>query len=556
MNRDRSTRFFPVLVAGVAAAFALLWRVLTFAGFNNDHYVNVARAQQMVLGDWVVRDFVDPGMPLTYAVSAAARWLWGSSLGVEVWLIAVAFAVGAALTTLSAARLSGSAGFALTLGILGVLINPRSFSYPKVALYAGAALIMGSVARSPTTVRLAALALVTAIAFLFRHDHGLFIGLGSALTIGQAASAAGWRAAVRPLAIWFLLLMAYLAPWAIYVAAYEGHFHYWASALAFSRTEAAESGLRTLPGFQFSAGHASDNALSFLFYCFHATPVVALGLLWRRRSQEAWLGERAVISALAVMGMVVNLTFMRGSLSGRVPDAFVLDGLLLAWMFGRVRHLARDAARRWGTAAMLALTVAVSVAIYWGADVHEQLGRSGALDGSDAVGQRIADLRIRLGKRLPERDHVPSRYSRALLPFLAYVERCTAPADRLMVTGLFPEIYVLANRRFAGGHIAFWPPYYSTPAEQEQAIARLLRQSVPFVILVNQVAEEVRRQMPRVWTFVETRYEPMAQIEVPETAGVRIMVEKNRRVRSVDPSTGWVCFTAVLEPGARGLEPR
>ena len=197
MNSDRATRFFPVLVAGVAAAFALLWRVLTFAGFNNDHYVNVARAQQMVLGDWVVRDFVDPGMPLTYAVSAAARWLWGPALGVEVWLIAVAFAVGAALTTLSAARLSGSAGFALTIGDARGAHQSAVLQLPEGRALRRCAPLMGLVARSPTTGRLAALAFVTAIAFLFRHDHGLFIGLGSALTIGLAASAAGWRAAVK-----------------------------------------------------------------------------------------------------------------------------------------------------------------------------------------------------------------------------------------------------------------------------------------------------------------------------------------------------------------------
>jgi hypothetical protein len=33
------------------AGATLAWRVLSFAGFNNDHYIYLAGAQQMVLGD-------------------------------------------------------------------------------------------------------------------------------------------------------------------------------------------------------------------------------------------------------------------------------------------------------------------------------------------------------------------------------------------------------------------------------------------------------------------------------------------------------------------------
>jgi hypothetical protein len=82
---------------GVALLTAA-WRFLTFTGFNNDHYIYLAGAQQMVFGEWPVRDFVDPGWPLMYGVSALARLLLGRELWVELLLVSSAFAIGAAFT--------------------------------------------------------------------------------------------------------------------------------------------------------------------------------------------------------------------------------------------------------------------------------------------------------------------------------------------------------------------------------------------------------------------------------------------------------------------------
>src|SRR5262245_41314000 len=36
-----------LVAASTAFAFTLAWRLLTFSGFNNDHYVHLARAQQV-----------------------------------------------------------------------------------------------------------------------------------------------------------------------------------------------------------------------------------------------------------------------------------------------------------------------------------------------------------------------------------------------------------------------------------------------------------------------------------------------------------------------------
>ena len=54
------------VAASAAAALTIGWRFFSFVGFSNDHYVISARALQMLLGEWPIRDFADPGMPLMY----------------------------------------------------------------------------------------------------------------------------------------------------------------------------------------------------------------------------------------------------------------------------------------------------------------------------------------------------------------------------------------------------------------------------------------------------------------------------------------------------------
>jgi len=82
--------------AGAVALLTMAWGFLAFAGFNNDHYIHLAGAQQMLLGEWPIRDFVDAGLPLMYAVHAAAQAVFGPALGVEWAVVAAGFGIGAA----------------------------------------------------------------------------------------------------------------------------------------------------------------------------------------------------------------------------------------------------------------------------------------------------------------------------------------------------------------------------------------------------------------------------------------------------------------------------
>src|SRR4029434_9918602 len=159
-----------------------------------------------------------------------------------------------------------------------------------------------------------------------------------------------------------------------------------------------------------------------------------------------------------------------------------------------------------------------------------------------AMSERIDDLSRRLRKTMPQGSHVPSRNSEALLPFYAYVERCTSIRDRLVMTGLSPDVFVLANRGFAGGQMAYRPAFYASEKDQRKAIARMQSQSVPLVIVSLEEEAGFRGALPLVAAYVDTHYVPLAQIRVPDTRGLQLYVEKGRRSAGPDEATGWPCF--------------
>jgi len=535
----RST--LAVASAAVSAGLvAIVWRFLTFSGFNNDHYLHLARAQQMLLGEWPVRDFADPGMPLMYAVHAAARGVFGPALGVEWALVATAFGIGAACTLIAAARLSGSLGIALLVTALEILIYPRTFGYPKILLYAVAALVIMAFARRVTVSTLAAAAAMTVVAFLFRHDHGLFIGFACVTAAIVSSRGQEWRTTLRRVATFAALVVLLLLPWLLFVQVYQGLGSYLASAISFSEGEAVGNALREVPRLRLDDLASGRNALAWLFYVFHALPAVAILVLVRRADPDAWPGETAMVAAIAAMALPVNVTFLRGNLDGRVADAVVPAALLASWLFGRVLRARRSRVPMMAAAVVLVAVSAGAVARI--GDAQENLAKTELLRGPGIVQLRAADLWDRFQRRVPERDHVPSRYAQALLPFIDYVGRCTAKQDRLLVTWLFPEINVMADRGFAGGHASFQPFLYTSEVEQTRTIDRLKTQSVPFVVSARRWYPELKAQMGTLFAYLEQRFEPFVHVPVPETDGVDLLIERGRGATRVDAATGWPCF--------------
>jgi hypothetical protein len=210
------------MLAVALAVFAgtFLVRFLTVE-FSNDHFVHLSRGRQILLGDVPDRDFFDPGLFLQYYASAAALTLSGGTLLGEAILTSSAIALGAALTFVLAATLSASTTLGLAAAVAAAATAPRLYSYPKVFLFVLALVCAHVYARTPSKGGLVTLAAVTVIAFLFRHDHGVYIGItlvGFFVLLDWDAPRRALSSAVRYAALTALFLM----PFAIFIEATTG----------------------------------------------------------------------------------------------------------------------------------------------------------------------------------------------------------------------------------------------------------------------------------------------------------------------------------------------
>lgn len=282
------------IAAGVAIA-AFGFRYFANSGFSNDHFVHLARAQQMLLGGWPVRDFVDPGMPLMYAVSAAGMLLFGHSLLAETVVVFAAIGVAAGLTFWLAWTTGVPVAWALLAVVFQVLMMPRSYSYPKLLVYAVAIAACWRLIDRPGIGRVLALAVVVVLAFLFRHDHGVFVGLAGLAAIAAAPAADRERRPhrLRLAATYGGLCLLLLLPWAVYVQASLGLGRYFRSAVEFSRAEAAQTRL-AWPGFTIDPGEGLWQVSTP-----PAVPPPVVYVRWRPGLSDAAIAERERALGLA-----------------------------------------------------------------------------------------------------------------------------------------------------------------------------------------------------------------------------------------------------------------
>jgi hypothetical protein len=134
-------------------------------------------------------------------------------------------ALGAGLTFLAAARLTRSIWIASTATTLAILSTPRLYGYPKVFFYVLAIVGAWSYAQRPGNRSIVLLAVVTAVAFLFRHDHGVYIGLAVLALFGLLH----WdqpRQGLTALVRFGIITVVLLSPFLFFVQMTTGLFRY------------------------------------------------------------------------------------------------------------------------------------------------------------------------------------------------------------------------------------------------------------------------------------------------------------------------------------------
>jgi hypothetical protein len=533
------------LAASALFLAALTWRFLTFTGFTNDHYIHVALAQQVLLGAVPIRDFSDVGWPLMYLLSAGVWSVTGGTLGAEFAVAAGGLALGAALTVVAAYRLSRSLAVAVLVTMLEVLIFPRTYSYPKILMYAAAGCAILALAARPTRSRLILMALLIAAAFLFRHDHGLFIGLAALIGLIASSRDEGWRVGAQRALVLIAAIAVILLPWTLFVALNGGLVAYFQGGIDYSLAEAGATRLASWPVFDLNPPLThTDNAVAWLFWLFWTLPLlsgaVALGFIHPDR--ERWPGERAAVLSLIVLAVLVNASFLRQTLQVRLADAIVPAALLGAWLLGLCWVGTWNRPRLQATSRLFTLIVlAVSLmAISRVVDLPGLYDNTDISRGWARVRDRTEEVWHLLGTSHRENAAPASRYAIALMPFLAYVDRCSLPTDRLIVTGEFPELLVLAGRGFAGDGVVLGS-WYLSAAHEEHTLERLRSDAALFVIDAGDYAG-FQNRFRLVDAYLREQYRVMAEVPVPDAPTARIMAPRERAPVRTDAQTGWPCY--------------
>ena len=440
-----------VLTAGAAVVFVTVWafRWVSTGAIENDHFVALSRAHQLLHGDWPVRDFADPGQPLTYLLSAAAASLFGPTLRTDVALAITLLALAASLTYLLAVRASGSLFIALAAVAVEVVAAPRLYNAGKIFIPLAGIGLGWRYADSPSVPRLIALAAWTAIAGLWRHDFIVYMAIP---TIALLAVSHERSRATRLAGLYLALTFAFLLPWFAYVQWAGGMVPYLGAAFRFAATEAQRT--VTWPG----------NA-RVMFAAIMAIPVIAIALARRRDERLSF----AHIVFAAVMALIANFVLLRDVIATRLPDIVALTVVLGAWIAGRVIPT-----RVVRTSAIVALVLAVAL-VGW------RLKSQGyGVPTPGKVVRRFAAVSNMLRDEAPE---VIPNHER--LPLIRYLSSCTPAMSRVFVAGFAPEIPVLSRRPFAGGLPSWIPGYYIDARDVERGAAQLSRETVSLAVMLE-----------------------------------------------------------------------
>lgn len=542
----RSQASLGVAAATGVAAFG--YRVLSLHGLPNDHFMHMAWAQQVLAGDLPGRDFVEPGMPLVIALSAAAQYVWNVPFS-EVLLTAAMMGIAAAATCLVTERLTSSRVAGVAAAILETALQPRLYSYPKILVPAVLLLLLQRYTARPSAARLAALAVWTAAAVLLRHD----LGVDSFITISLALAVFHWpgrRVLLRAQLRYASMLVLVLLPYVIGVQWTQGWDEHLREGYEFSKSEvltpvyAPERVPFMGAGSAWAAAWDREAAAGAVFYALQASPIVLVLLLLSRREGRT-RGEVTVSLAAVLLLTLYRFVILRHPLVGRLADLAALFGIVgVLSTVGLLRLARQTSARRPVLGGTLGAATAVFAAMSCGAvwvlgNVGESIRDTHVLDG------RMVD-RFRSvaegGTVWPWRTYWPAG---ELPAAIAYLNECTQPVDRLLVTWPAAEYYYFTRRPFAAGHALFlWPNAFLSVRDQRLMLARLDAQRVPVALLNESTYDRFARAYPMLDAYLGAYYVRVASFRIYDDSEIAIAVRRDLTPGRLYGEEGWPCDLA------------
>ena len=552
--------FRRTVIRAIAVAVALIafgFRFINVRDLSNDHYMHLAWAQQVLFGEVPGRDFVDPGMPLMYALSALVQWLSPGPFS-EAALSCALLAVAAGVTFVVTADLTGSIVVGLAAALFEVALYPRLYSYPKILVPAVALLLIQQYVRRPGRRGLVLLAIWTGVAVLLRHDLGVYAAAGVATALLWTHRGA-WKNAGRAIAEYAVAVIVAMIPYVIFAQWAGGvteHFH---EALEFAKGEAHQR-FFALPAFAF-VGHPRgvaawskiDSAV-LLFYAAHLLAVAALILLMTRgRWTHPNPGSRIpnpepVLGAALTMLILYLVVVLRHPIDSRIQDLAALLAILGAWVVADSGRRSAKAMAGGTTGARLltasafglALAVAAaSTASMWDlGNITLRIEETRVTDGLDVMERTVRGIRD-TGTRWPWERFWPAG---ELPEAVRYLNACTTRDDAVLLTWAAPEYYFFSQRRFGAGHALFLPPdAFTTEHDQALMLARIHKERLPIVLINETRRMEFADAYGQVDAYLKQEYVPAAHFQIRDGSEVTIAIRRGGTPRSTYGAERWPC---------------
>jgi hypothetical protein len=544
----------------------------SFAYLTDDHFFYLVRGWQILFSELPVRDFVDHGAPLFYYVGAAVQVLFGRGTLAEITFCVTVLAACASGVFLLAALASGSRLLGLMAAALHILLEPRFYNYPKILVYVAAIPAMWAFADRPDRRRAAILAAITAVAFLFRHDHGVFVAAAFAVQLALLPSLS-WGQRIRHAAIYGALVAALLAPYLIFIELNGGIATYLRTAAAWAerdrdRAEVVWPGLFDNPdgvsadaqqgeGVARIVAVVRDNAVAWTFYAELALPIVALVMLWMSSQgfRPGWPNASTKLATVAVLGMFLNAGFLRSPLAARLADPSVPHAILVAWLpvaLGALwwrRDVLRPAFRRpvpaWAVRAMAAIVVAPVLAVLFIAvtrDWYDRLDKASMVEGRRKAVERAEYMWDVVGHAFPIAEEITEGED-SVMALAHYVHQCTRPTDRVFMQHYLPQVLALAERGFAGGHADLRPGFFKSEEMQRQTLARLQRQHVPIALVgAGDSLGGFRDSFPLIARYFDEHFHTAGERAFDVRFQVRLLAANDVMPTGTFEPFGWPCF--------------
>jgi hypothetical protein len=520
------------------AIAAVLVFVLTFGqsfirtSFLNDHFDRITRARQIaVYGERPFADFRDPGHFLALYVSAAALRASDGLLG-EAVVANVGIAVATTLTFLMTASATGS----LVAGVIAMfamwVVPARYYDFSKILFYMlGLALCWRYVDRR-RPAHLVTAGVVAGLATLFRYDNGILLMASTALAIVLLQ----WRFLRRTLghlAIYGAATLVTIAPGAVMIQASVG----WREAARQIFQYASGEGQ------QLSIPPLALDVTSGVYVLIVASVPMALAALWlaRRRAAASPLASPLPkIAAVVVLLTGVIVVVLRDPIVARVGIGVPPAALLIAWATGVLSPFRMPALRgRWLAGVAAAVLIVAIVAIQPRRVVRAPFAIWTLLRA------RVADLKH------PTTVHAP----RSVQGLTRYLQACTSPDDRVLLTWFAPDVLYYSGRGAAGGMVSFSGDHWSSPADQARTVEQMRGQSVPVVVMESS-ADDLRRAFPMLVAYLEADYSEAgsSSFDPTDLAGhqYHVLIRRTVREAAMDAETGLPCPATASPAGAAG----